>query len=264
MMKFLKDKVAIITGAAGGLGYYQAMEYARQGAIVVITDIQKEKLKNTEKELKEKGAEVLAILSDISSKDEVNQLVEQTLEHFGHIDICVNNAAVLADFKPLGDITEDEWDRIMSVNLKGMYLLTHRLLPHFISRQEGVFINVASIGGTIAGVGDGAYIASKHGVIGLTRQLTYDYAKDGIRAVALCPGLTRTPMVDYAIEDGHPQALRQVNSIASGQIGQPEDVAFFSAYLASVRAKQINGATMVMDGGQSVGQEAKWVNPQHP
>lgn len=260
-MMLLENKVAIITGAAGGLGRFQAIEYAKEGAKVVINDVKREELSQTEQMVRDVGGEVLSIVADISIKSEVQELIQQSLDTFGKVDICVNNAAVLADFKPIGEVTEEEWDKIMSINLKGVYLLTNLILPHYLDNKKGTFINIASIGGVIAGVGDAAYITSKHGLIGFTKQLTYDYGKEGIRAVALCPGLTDTPMVNYAIEEGHPQALRQINSTPTGKIGRAEDIAYFSAYLASDRAERINGSTMIIDGGQSVGQEAKWVNP---
>ncbi|MBI5974845.1 SDR family NAD(P)-dependent oxidoreductase [Staphylococcus canis] len=260
-MLLLEDKVAIITGAAGGLGKAQALAYAKQGAKVVITDINQEQLDAVEQEIIAENGEVLSVVADIGQKKDLEKLVSTALDTFGKVDICVNNAAILANFKPVLEIDEEEWDRILNINLKSIYRLTHLLLPHFLERGSGTFINVSSIGGTIAGVGDAAYITSKHAINGFTKQLTYDYAHKGIRAVNLAPGLTASPMVNSAVEDQHPQALRQINSTPTGKIGQPEEIAFFSAYLASDYASRINGTTMHIDGGQSIGGEAKWVDP---
>ncbi|RHW33935.1 SDR family oxidoreductase [Neobacillus notoginsengisoli] len=248
----LQDKVAIITGAGSGLGRAQAIEYAKEGAKVILNDVNAEGLAQTEQLIKDLKGIALSIVADISNKEEVQDMVNKALEEFGTVDICVNNAAVLADFKASLDITEAEWDRLMAINVKGVYLLTNALLPHMLEKGKGTFINIASIGGTIAGVGDAAYITSKHAVVGYTKQLAFDYAKKGIRAVSLCPGLTDTAMVRYAIDEEHPAAVRQVAAIPSGRIGRPEEVAYFSAYLASDKADHINGVEMKIDGGQSI------------
>ncbi|MCM3744585.1 glucose 1-dehydrogenase [Sporosarcina luteola] len=248
----LEEKVAMITGAASGLGRAQAIEYAKEGAKIVITDVNETGLAETAKLIEDNNGTVLSVVADVSKKEEVHKLVNEALKEFGTVDICVNNAAILADFKASLDITEEEWDRIMAVNVKGVYLLTNELLPHMLEKKKGTFINIASIGGTIAGVGDAAYITSKHAVVGYTKQLTFSYAKDGIRAVSLCPGLVDTPMVRYAIEQEHPAAARQVASIPSGRVGSPEEVAAFSAFLASDKAQHINGVEMKIDGGQSI------------
>lgn len=260
-MKLLEGKVAILTGSTGGLGLAQAIEYAKQGAKVVLNGLEEEALKKAKKSVEDVGGEVIAVKGDVSKKTDVQNIVKEALDAFGTVDICVNNAAILAGFKPIGEITEEEWDNIMNVNLKGVYLMTTALLPIFLEKEKGTFINISSIGGSIAGVGDAAYITSKHGLNGFTKQLTYDYGYKGIRAVALSPGLTSTPMVDYAIDSQHPQAMRQINSTPTGKVGKTEDIAFFSAYLASDKAERINGVSMHMDGGQSIGGEAKWVNP---
>ncbi|MBS4204327.1 SDR family NAD(P)-dependent oxidoreductase [Lederbergia citrea] len=248
----LQEKVALITGAASGLGRAQAIEYAKEGAKVILSDVNAEGLAETEKLIKDNNGTVLSIVADVSKKEDVHSMINKALEEFGTVDICVNNAAILADFKASLDITEEEWDKIMAVNVKGVYLLTNEILPHMLEKGKGTFINVASIGGTIAGVGDAAYITSKHAVVGYTKQLTFNYAKDGIRAVALCPGLIDTPMVQYAIEQDRPEVVRQIESIPSKHIGRSEEVAYFSVYLASDKAKHINGVEMKIDGGQSI------------
>ncbi|MDN4608927.1 SDR family NAD(P)-dependent oxidoreductase [Sporosarcina highlanderae] len=249
----LQGKVALITGAGSGLGRAQAIEYAKEGAKVIVNGLNEERLAETEKLIKDNNGTVLSISADVSKKEDVQMMINKALEEFGTVDICVNNAAILADFKASLDIAEEEWDKIMAVNVKGIYLLTNELLPHMLEKGQGTFINVASIGGTIAGVGDAAYITSKHAVLGYTKQLAFNYAKDGIRAVSLCPGLIDTPMVRYAINEEHPAVVRQIASIPSGHIGSSEDVAQFSAYLASDKAKHINGVELKIDGGQSIG-----------
>lgn len=248
----LQDKVALITGGASGLGRAQAIEYAKEGAKVIISDVNAQGLAETETLIKDNNGTALSIVADISKKEDIRMMIEKALEAFGTVDICVNNAAVLADFKKSLDITEAEWDLIMNVNVKGIYLLTNEILPHMLKKGQGTFINIASIGGTIAGVGDAAYITSKHAVVGYTKQLAFDYAKDGIRAVSLCPGLIDTPMVQYAIEQDRTEVIRQIDAIPSGHIGRAEEVASFSAYLASEKASHINGVEMKIDGGQSI------------
>lgn len=255
----LENKVAIITGASGGLGRAQALEYVKEGASVVINDVQEEGLKETQKMIEELDGKVLSVIADISKKEDVQRMVKEALDKFGRVDICVNNAAVLLDFKAIGEITEEEWDRVMNVNLKGVYLITHELLPHMIKQGKGTFINISSASTFLAGCGDAAYMASKHAINGMVKQLAYDYALDGIRAVGLAPGLTDTPMVNYAIEQRHPQAIRQVNNIPDGKIGTSEKVATVSAFLASDKADSINGEIVKVDRGKTIGVQAKWV-----
>lgn len=255
----LENKVAIITGASGGLGRAQALEYAKEGASLVINDVKADELEETRQMIEDLDGEVISVLADISKKDEVQNMIKQALDKFGRVDVCVNNAAVLLDFKALGEITEEEWDRIMNINLKGVYLITHELLPHMIKQGHGTFINISSASTFLAGAGDAAYMASKHAINGIVKQLAYDYAIDGIRAVGIAPGLTATPMVNYAIEQRHPQAIRQVNNIPDGKIGSPEKVATVSAFLASDKASSINGEIVKVDRGKTIGVQAKWV-----
>lgn len=250
----LKDKVVFITGSATGLGQGFAIAFAKEGAKVVInTGRNVEGLAETEKVIKENGGEVLSLLGDVSDKKTVETMVEKALEHFGTIDVVVNNAAVLADFKASLDITEEEWDKIMAVNLKGVYLMTNAVLPHMLDKGKGTFINVASIGGSVSGVGDDAYITSKHAVLGYTKQIAYNYSQYGIRALTLSPGLTDTPMVNYVIESGRREAVRQVANTPTGEIGTVEDVTNFAVFLASDKAKRINAGDYKIDGGQHIG-----------
>lgn len=255
----LENKVALITGASGGLGRAQALEYAREGASLVLIDIKADELEETRQMIKELGGEAIAVVADISKKDEVQNMVRQALDKFGKVDVCVNNAAVLLDFKALGDITEEEWDSVINVNLKGVYLITHELLPHMIKQGNGTFINISSASTFLAGAGDAAYMASKSAVNGIVKQLAYDYAIHGIRAVAIAPGLTDTPMVNHAIEQRHPQVIRQINNIPDGKIGTTENVAYVSAFLASDKAGSINGEIVKVDRGKTIGVQAKWV-----
>lgn len=255
----LKDKIALITGASGGLGRAQALEYAREGASLIINDVKADELEETKQLVEEIGADVIAVIADISKKNEVQNMISKALERFGRVDVCVNNAAVLVDFKALGEITEKEWDRVMGVNLKGVYLIIHELLPHMIEQGSGTFINISSASTFLAGAGDAAYMASKSAINGITKQLAYDYAMDGIRSVAISPGLTDTPMVKYAIEQRHPQAIRQVNNIPDGKIGTAENVAHVSAFLASDKAGSINGEIVKVDRGKTIGVQSKWV-----
>ncbi len=248
----LKDKVIIVTGTAGGLGRSMAIEFANQGAKVVINDVQVDGMKETESMIRHNGGTVKSIVADVSKKSEVESMIEATVDEFGTVDVVVNNAALLADFKPSLGITEEEWDRIMAVNLKGVYLMTNTALPLMLEKGSGTFINICSIGGSVAGVGDAAYITAKHGVIGYTKQLAFNYADKGIRAVTLSPGLTDTPMVRYAIDDGREEVMRQINATPSGTIGKAEDVAYLAAFLASDRARHINGVDYKIDGGQSI------------
>ena len=250
----LKDKVILVTGAATGLGKGFAIAFAKEGAKVIInTSRNEEALKEVEDEIKSIGGESLSVICDVSNKKEVDEMIKKSLDKFGKIDVLVNNAAVLADFKSSLKITEEEWDKVMAVNVKGPYLLTNAVLPSMLKRGEGTIMNIASIGGSVSGVGDDAYITSKHALIGYTKQIAYNYSQYGIRAFTLSPGLTDTPMVNYVIESGRREAVRQVKNTPTGTIGTVEEVSNFAVFLASDKAKRINAGDYKIDGGQHIG-----------
>lgn len=248
----LSNKVALITGAGSGLGKAQAIEYAKEGAKVVLVDINSEGVEDTYKKIVEIDGEAMVVAGNISEKESVKQIVDQAMTKYGHIDVLVNCAAVLADFKATLEIEEDEWDKVLDTNLKGIYLLTNAVMPQMLDREKGTIINIASIGGKIAGVGDAAYIASKHGVIGYTKQLTFDYADKGIKANAICPGLVKTGMTGKAIDNDDPHVTEQVADTPMGRVGKPEEIAHLSVFLASDKSDFINGESITIDGGQSV------------
>lgn len=246
----LKNKVALVTGAGSGMGRAIAVAYAAEGARVVCLDLDAAAAEATAAAL---GAGAgLAVVCDIAQSAQVAEACARAEAEAGRIDILVNCAGVLDGYAPVTETSEELWDRILGVNLKGMYLMSRAVLPGMLQRGAGVVINVSSIAGLVAGGGGAAYTASKHGVIGLTRQMAYDYGKRGIRTNAICPGAVETAMTKDILNSGDMAVMELVRSVPAGRHGQPEEVASLALYLAADDAAFVHGAAMVIDGGWTV------------
>lgn len=245
----LKDKVALITGAASGMGRAQAELFAKEGAKVIAADINLEGVTEVAEKISADGGEVLPVKVDVSSADEIKEMVQKGLERFGQIDVLSNTAGILDDYAPTLETSEELWDRIFTINLKGMFLITNEVLPQMIERGKGTVINIASIAGFVAGGGGAAYTAAKHGVIGYTKQLSFDYGRKGIRANAIAPGAIETGMTKDILKDGNREVMEAVRSVPAGRHGQPEEVAHLALFLASDDSAFIHGAVIPIDGG---------------
>jgi len=249
----LIDSVVVVTGAGSGMGRAQAHEFASEGADVVGVDIDQDAVEETAQQISEQGGSAIGLHGDISDSDNVSSFVERAVDEYGTIDVLSNNAGILDEYKPLGDTSEDLWDRVMEVNLKGLYLCTSEALEHLLDNEdEGVVLNTASISGKIAGGGGAAYTSSKHGVIGFTKQLAYDYGPE-IRTNAICPGFIETSMTRHIIEDTPERTEEMVQETPAGRYAQPEEVARVATFLASNDASFIHGSTVDVDGGTLVG-----------
>lgn len=235
-------KNVLITGANSGIGYAQAKSFLKQGANVFAIDINDDNLLNLQKNDREFLQYQLADVSD-------KRAVEQAVQHFGAIDILLNTAGVLDKYAKTLDTSEALWDQIINTNLKGTYLVTNAVLPQMLARKKGCIINMTSIAGLVAGGGGAAYTASKHGIIGYTKQLDYDYIRDGIRANAIAPGAIETPMnaADFA-GDGK-MAKWVADETPAGRWAKPEEVADLTLFIASDKADYIHGAVIPIDGG---------------
>ena len=235
-------KNVLITGANSGIGYAQAKSFLKQGANVFAIDINDDNLLNLQKNDREFLQYQLADVSD-------KRAVEQAVQHFGAIDILLNTAGVLDNYAKTLDTSEALWDQIINTNLKGTYLVTNAVLPQMLARKKGCIINMTSIAGLVAGGGGAAYTASKHGIIGYTKQLDYDYIRDGIRANAIAPGAIETPMnaADFA-GDGK-MAKWVADETPAGRWAKPEEVADLTLFIASDKADYIHGAVIPIDGG---------------
>ena len=247
----LKNKVAVVTGSGKGIGRAIAERFAAEGANVVVCDIDEASAQAVAETINSNGGSAVGLRVDVSDKASVEALVTASIRHFGHVDIVCNNAGVLDDFTPLGDVTDALWERIIGINLTGCFLVSRAFLPGMIERKSGTFVNLASMAGIVAQAGGLAYTVSKHGVIGLTKQVSADYGPAGIRANAICPGAIETDLSRSFLKDA-PEVLAVVESVPAGRQGRPEEIAGLATYLASDESSFVHGASMVIDGGWTI------------
>lgn len=248
----LKDKVAIVTGAGSGIGKSIALLYAKEGAKVVVSDINTIKANETVKEIIDSNREAVAIFANVSDDEQVQRLVDQTVKIFGTFDILVNNAGIMDNFAPAAEIEDEQWERIISINTSGVMRATRKALSVFLKKEDGVIVNIASNGGLQGARAGAAYTASKHAVIGFTKNTGYMYAKRGIRCNAIAPGSVETN-IGSTMHDVSEFGMHQVRPgmVTNPYVGRPEDVAKVALFLASDDSVSINGAVIVADAGWS-------------
>jgi NAD(P)-dependent dehydrogenase (short-subunit alcohol dehydrogenase family) len=247
----LKGQVSLVTGAGSGIGRATAIALASEGAKVVVSDVM-ETGKETVREIREKGGEAEFFRADVSKAKEVADLVNYVVQTFGRLDCAHNNAGIEGGAPAsVVEMSEEQWDRVISVNLKGVFLSMKYEIPHMIRQGGGSIVNTASVAGLLALPGNVAYDASKHGVLGLTKTAAVEFAKSNVRVNAVCPGWIDTPMVRRAISMD-PTLERAINAAPVGRIGRPQEVAQVVVFLCSDRSSFINGEAIVVDGGLSV------------
>jgi len=248
----LKDKIAIITGAGSGIGRATAKLFAREGAKVVASDIFTEGCQETINMIKSSGGEAIMVKADVSRADQVQAMVNATLEAFGQINILFNNAGIELSAL-ITETSEEDWDRIMNTNLKGIFLCSKYTIPEMIKVGGGSIVNTASIAGLVGFNNLGAYNASKGGVVILTKNMAIDYAHYNIRVNCICPGAIETSMMERILEmwGGNIEAIKQqfVALHPIGRLGKPEDIAYAALYLASDESSFVTGSALVVDGG---------------
>lgn len=241
----LAGKVALVTGAAQGIGKAVALLLARNGADIVVSDINLEKAEETAKEVQTLGRKALAIKVDVAKLDDVEKMVGAILARFGQVDILVNNAGIARD-KLILRMTEEDWDAVLNINLKGTFNCTKAVVRNMSKQRSGKIVNIASVVGEMGNAGQGNYAASKAGVIGFTKTIAREFAQRGINVNAIAPGYIETPMTD-ALPDKAKEELKRL--IPMDRLGKPEDVAEAVLFLVSEASSYITGQVLNVNGG---------------
>lgn len=255
MVKRLSGKVVIITGAGRGIGRRAALLFASEGAKLLLVDINAEAGESVAEEVLSEGGEAVFIKTDLTNAADVEAMVAAALERYGHIDVLYNNAGI-NHYGKLADTEESDWDKVMAVNVKSVYLTCKYVIPVMAAQNKGSIVNTGSTASLVGLKSLAVYTASKGAVLQLTRNMALDYAKDGIRVNALCPGVTATEMTQQVIDDDpDPQAARERfdRVIPRGSMADPVEIANTALFLASDEASYITGAAIPVDGGYTAG-----------
>lgn len=247
-----EGKVAIVTGGGQGIGAAIAHAFAKEKAKVVVSDILAEPGEKVVAGIKKAGGEAIFVKTDVSKAGQVQELVETTVKTFGRLDYAANNAGVLHPWLPATDITEEDFDKTIAVNLKGVWLCMKYEIPEILKAGGGAIVNVASIAGVIGYAGLAAYCASKGGVIQMTKAAALDFASKGLRINAVCPGGVWTPMAATAMGKTIGDEPPPMENTPLGRIGQPREIADAVIFLCSEKASFITGFPMIVDGGDTV------------
>lgn len=253
MARQFDGKVALVTGSGSGIGRAAAIAFAQKGAQVVVADFVKEGGEETVRQIKGAGNEAIFIRADVSNRTEVEELVEKVVSHYGRLDYAHNNAGLAQRVALVADSTEEEFDSILAVNLKGVFSCMKQEIHQMLKQGGGAIVNTASAAGVIGVNSIGLYTAAKHGVVGLTKTAALDYAQSGIRINCVCPGYTLTTMLKNAFADD-PEAMKGFEhpSISPmGRLARPEEIAEAVVFLCSDDASFVTGHVMMVDGAMS-------------
>ena len=249
-METMKEKVVMITGAAAGIGLACAEAFAKAGATTILVDINKPEPQT--RKLTDEGFKAVAYGCDVSDTQAVKEMVDWIVATYGHLDAALNNAGIQTPQRPMAEITDEEFDRTVAVDLKGVWNCMRYEIIQMLKRGGGAIVNTSSQGGVTGFPGQAAYIACKHAVIGLTRTAAIDYAAKGIRINAICPGAIRTPMAEELIRRNPNLEQELIRDIPAGRLGKPEEIANAVLWLCSPQASFVDGHALLVDGAFSI------------
>ncbi|MFB2599637.1 SDR family NAD(P)-dependent oxidoreductase [Herbiconiux sp. P17] len=248
----LEGRTAVVTGAGSGMGRAIAQRFAAEGGVVAALDLDLAAAEATASSIAQAGGSAHAVQVDVSNGRSVTEAISQSVSSLGRIDVLANIAGILDGYAPILDTSEELWDRILGVDLKGVFLVTKAALPTMLEGGGGTIVNMASIAGFVARGGGVAYTSAKHGVIGLTKQMAADYGLQGVRVNAICPGAVETAMTKQILEDGEAAVIESINAVPAGRHAQPEEIANLALFLANDESSFVHGAAYVIDGGWTV------------
>lgn len=246
----LTGKVAIVTGAASGMGKAIAELFAAEGAKVVVSDLRVETAQTVVAGIEAKGGTAIAVAANVAKEEDVAQMIDTAVKEYGTVDILINNAGIMDNFVPAGDLTDELWERVFAINTTGVMRTTRKVLPIFTERKSGVIVNIASAGGLNGSRAGAAYTASKHAVVGFTKNVGFQYANLGIRCNAIAPGGVSTN-IGTTITAPNPFGMERamVGMGLNPRAGEPEEVAKVALFLASDDASFVNGTVVTADAG---------------
>lgn len=244
-----EDGVALVTGAAAGIGRAIALGFAEHGARVVVSDVDDEGGEQTAAAIEDDGGEALYVHADVSSHDEVEELFETIDDRYGGLDYACNNAGIEGEMGPTGECSLDAWKQTLSVNLDGTFYCLKQELQRMVPNETGAIVNISSVAGFSGFPGMAPYVTSKHGIVGLTKTAALDYAETGVRVNTVCPGVIDTEMIDRATQGDAETRQQYIAMEPVGRMGEPEEVAESVLWLCSEKASFVTGETLAVDGG---------------
>lgn len=247
-MGILNSKVAVVTGGGSGFGKAMSELYAKEGAKVVVSDVSVESGEETADIIKKAGGEAIFVKVNVGEPKDCEKLVQQAVKEYGRLDIAFNNAGIGGDSAPIGEYSIESWDKVIKINLSGVFYGMHYQIPQMLKNDGGVIVNVASVLGLVGFGGSAAYVAAKHGVIGLTKNVAIEYGKLGIRANAVCPGFVETHITEQLTSNKECYDFL-VKKHPMGRLGKVEEVVDLVLWLSSDRASFCNGDHYTVDGG---------------
>lgn len=251
-MKKLDNKVAIITGAGAGIGKAISQLFYEEGCKILAIDIKQERLEVLEKEINTAGGEIKTLLSNMMKEEDIEEMFKVVMDTYGTLDILVNNAGIMDNFSPVGEVDNDVWERVMKTNAEGPFKTMRSAIKIFLKKKEGIIVNIASLGGLKGGTAGAAYTASKHALIGLTRNTGYMYSKMGIRCNAIAPGAVNSSISETIDRSKMTPLIKDrimTGMAINPKIGDPPEIAKVALFLSCEDSSFINGSVLTVDGG---------------